>query len=98
MATPIVVTDETFNQEVLKSDTPTLLVYGNKDTFVTPLTNDDLRELDGNVRPIGLADSGHFPMLDEANKFQRLLRDFLDTKTEDLGALALKDEWRRRMH
>ncbi len=78
--------------------TPTLLVYGNKDTFVTPLTNDDLRELDGNVRPIGLADSGHFPMLDEASKFQRLLRDFLDTKAEDLGALALKDEWRRRMH
>jgi hypothetical protein len=37
-------------------------------------------------------------MLDEANKFQRLLRDFLETKPSDLGALALKDEWRRRMH
>jgi pimeloyl-ACP methyl ester carboxylesterase len=77
---------------------PTLLVYGNKDPFVTPLTNDDLRDLDGNVRPIGLNDSGHFPMLDEASKFQRLLRDFLETKLEDLGALALKEEWRRRMH
>lgn len=78
--------------------TPTLLVYGNKDTFVPPLTNDDLRDLNGNVRPIGLNDSGHFPMLDEASKFQRLLRDFLETKPEDLGALALKEEWRRRMH
>jgi pimeloyl-ACP methyl ester carboxylesterase len=78
--------------------TPTLLVYGHKDTFVTPLTSDDLRELDGYVRPIELNDSGHFPMLDEASKFQRLLRDFLDTKSEDLGALALKEEWRRRMH
>ena len=78
--------------------TPTLLVYGNKDTFVTPLNNDDLRDLDGDVRPIGLNDSGHFPMLDEASKFQRLLRDFLDTKPEDLKALSLKEEWRRRMH
>jgi pimeloyl-ACP methyl ester carboxylesterase len=78
--------------------TPTLLVYGGKDPFVTPLTNDDMRDLDGAIKPIGLNDSGHFPMLDEASKFQRLLRDFLDTKPEDLGALALKEEWRRRMH
>jgi pimeloyl-ACP methyl ester carboxylesterase len=77
---------------------PTLLVFGGKDSFVTPLTNEDVRDLDGNVRPISLNDSGHFPMLDEASKFQRLLRDFLDTKPEDLGALALKEEWRRRMH
>jgi pimeloyl-ACP methyl ester carboxylesterase len=77
---------------------PTLLVFGNKDPFVTPLTNDDLRDLEGYVRPIGLNDSGHFPMLDEASKFQRLLRDFLATRPEDLNALALKEEWRRRMH
>ncbi len=76
----------------------TLLVYGNKDAFVTPLTGDELSDLDGTVRPIGLADSGHFPMLDEASKFQRLLRDFLEVKPEELGALALKEEWRRRMH
>jgi pimeloyl-ACP methyl ester carboxylesterase len=77
---------------------PTLLVFGNKDPFVTPLTNDDLRDRDGYVRPIGLNDSGHFPMLDEASKFQRLLRDFLTARLEDLNALALKEEWRRRMH
>jgi pimeloyl-ACP methyl ester carboxylesterase len=77
---------------------PTLLVFGNKDPLVTPLTNDELLYRDGYVRPIGLNDSGHFPMLDEASKFQRLLRDFLDTKPEDLNALTLKEEWRRRMH
>lgn len=77
---------------------PTLLVYGQKDPFVTPLTNGDVRDLNGNVRPIGLSDSGHFPMLDESSKFQRLLRDFQETKLEDLNALSLKDEWRRRMH
>jgi pimeloyl-ACP methyl ester carboxylesterase len=77
---------------------PTLLVFGNKDPFVTPPANDDLRDRDGYVRPIGLNDSGHFPMLDEASKFQRLLRDFLNTRLEDLNALTLKEEWRRRMH
>ena len=79
-------------------NTPTLLVFGNKDPFVASLTNDNLRDLNGYVRPIVLNDSGHFPMLDEASKFQRLLRDFLDTKPADLNALALKEEWRRRMH
>jgi pimeloyl-ACP methyl ester carboxylesterase len=78
--------------------TPTLLVFGNKDPFVTPLPHGNLRDRNGYVRPIVLNDSGHFPMLDEASKFQRLLRDFLDTKPEDLNALALKEEWRRRMH
>jgi pimeloyl-ACP methyl ester carboxylesterase len=77
---------------------PTLLVYGQKDPFGTPPANGDLRDLNGNVRPIGLSDSGHFPMLDESSKFQRLLRDFQDTKLEDLNALSLKEEWRRRMH
>lgn len=77
---------------------PTLLVYGDKDPFISSFQLDDMHNVDDNVRPISLAESGHFPMLDEASKFQRLLRDFLETKPADLGALALKDEWRRRMH
>jgi pimeloyl-ACP methyl ester carboxylesterase len=77
---------------------PTLLVHGDKDPFIGPLSIDDMRNIEDNVRPINLNESGHFPMLDEANKFQRLLRDFLETKPSDLGALALKEEWRRRMH
>jgi len=54
-----------------------------------------------NVRPIGLADSKHFPMLEETNKFNRLLKDFLELKVDgnDLSALSnleLKEEWKRR--
>lgn len=72
-----------------------LAVYGEKDDIVdsTPM-----RTLNGdweNVRPIGLANSKHFPMLDEATRFNRLLRDFLDIDT-DLSGLELKEEWRRR--
>jgi hypothetical protein len=33
-------------------------------------------------------------MLDEANKFNRLLKDFLEI--DDLSGLALKEEWKRR--
>ncbi|NJN97222.1 MAG: alpha/beta hydrolase [Anaerolineales bacterium] len=71
-----------------------LAVYGEKDDLVDP---GPARSLNGhwpNIRPIGLADSKHFPMLDEAAKFNRLLKDFLEA--EDLSALEIKAEWRRR--
>ena len=77
---------------------PLLLVHGEKDPFITPPAPDLLRFSDRNVKPITLGDSRHFPMLDEASKFQRLLKDFLETKPEDLSTLALKEEWRRRTH
>jgi pimeloyl-ACP methyl ester carboxylesterase len=42
--------------------------------------------------------SGHFPMLDETSKFNRLLVDFLSLSS---GAsprqLQLKEEWKRRV-
>lgn len=72
-----------------------LVVYGEKDDMVDP---GPTRQLNGdwqNVRPIGLSDSKHFPMLDEATKFNRLLQDFLDVQG-DLSGLELKEEWRRR--
>jgi pimeloyl-ACP methyl ester carboxylesterase len=72
-----------------------LAVYGERDDMIDPAA---MRQLNGswrNIRPIGLADSKHFPMLDEASKFNRLLQDFLDV-TDDLSVLELKEEWRRR--
>lgn len=72
-----------------------LAVYGERDDLVDP---GPTRALNGNwptVRPIGLSNSKHFPMLDEASKFNRLLKDFLEVE-DDLSALELKEEWRRR--
>jgi pimeloyl-ACP methyl ester carboxylesterase len=72
-----------------------LAVYGDKDDLIDP---GPARRLNGhwpNIRPIGLAASKHFPMLDEAAKFNRLLQDFLAVET-DLSLLELKAEWRRR--
>ncbi|HEY4688939.1 MAG TPA: alpha/beta hydrolase [Anaerolineae bacterium] len=77
---------------------PLLLVHGEKDAFIAPPGPDVLRTADRNVKPIALPESRHFPMLDEPPKFQRLLKDFLEARPEDLDSLALKEEWRRRTH
>jgi pimeloyl-ACP methyl ester carboxylesterase len=81
---------------VLKS--PCLLVYGERDQAITPPDETSLNGVQNNVRRIGLEESRHFPMIDEAAKFNRLLSDFLALKSgEDLVNLGLKEEWRRRV-
>lgn len=72
-----------------------LAVYGEKDDMIDPGPTRVLDSNWQNIRPIGLADSKHFPMLDEAAKFTRLLQDFLEIEG-DLSSLELKEEWRRR--
>lgn len=72
-----------------------LAVYGEKDDVIDPTPARDLDNQWSNVRPIGLSESRHFPMLEEASKFHRLLKDFLDVD-DDLSVLELKEEWRRR--
>jgi pimeloyl-ACP methyl ester carboxylesterase len=74
---------------------PTLIVYGEKDNVVDPSYNKGLNGKWPNVRPIGLKESSHFPMLDEKSKFNRLLKDFLEAGMS-LAELELKEEWRRR--
>lgn len=72
-----------------------LAVYGEKDDVIDPAPTRDLNGSWSNIHQIGLADSKHFPMLDDAARFNRLLKDFLDVEN-DLKALELKEEWRRR--
>lgn len=91
-------TDQETARAMERLDIPLLLVHGEKDPLIAPPSPDLLQVSDQNVKPITLSDSRHFPMLDEAPKFQRLLKDFLETRPEDLQTLALKEEWRRRTH
>jgi hypothetical protein len=83
-------------QAIGRADIALLLaVYGERDDLVDP---GPARALNGswpNVRTIGLSNSKHFPMLDEATKFNRLLKDFLEVE-DDFSALELKEEWWRR--
>jgi pimeloyl-ACP methyl ester carboxylesterase len=77
---------------------PCLLVHGDKDPMITPPEDGWLNNVTGNVHRIGLEESRHFPMLDEAAKFNRLLADFLSLKSgEELTNLGLKEEWKRRV-
>jgi pimeloyl-ACP methyl ester carboxylesterase len=75
---------------------PCLLVYGDKDPAIT--TPDEEFSLSTMTHQIELEGSGHFPMIDEASKFNRLLTDFLAL---DSGLspreLQMKEEWRRRV-
>jgi pimeloyl-ACP methyl ester carboxylesterase len=75
---------------------PCLLVYGDKDPAIT--TPDEEFSLSTMTHQIELDGSGHFPMIDETSKFNRLLTDFLAL---DSGLspreLQMKEEWRRRV-
>lgn len=76
--------------------TPVLLVHGGDDPLVKPPEPEWLAGCDENVRSISLEGTQHFPMLEERNKFNRLLMDFLDAG-DDLASLELKEEWQRRL-
>jgi pimeloyl-ACP methyl ester carboxylesterase len=76
-------------------ETPVLLTYGGDDQLIRPPERELLEDFEDNVRSMSLDGAQHFPMLEERNKFNRLLKDFLDTAT-DLESLTLKDEWQRR--
>ena len=75
---------------------PCLLVYGDKDPGI--ITPDEDFSLSTMTHQIGLENSGHFPMIDETIKFNRLLTDFLalDSGTSP-RELQMKEEWRRRV-
>jgi pimeloyl-ACP methyl ester carboxylesterase len=70
--------------------TPCLFVHGQNDPLLVTPQFDDYATL-----PEGC---GHFPMLDETSKFNRLLVDFLALDSgESPRQLQLKEEWKRRV-
>jgi pimeloyl-ACP methyl ester carboxylesterase len=84
----------------LSANLPTacLFVYGQVDPAVTAPRLDDQVNLPYQTHIIILEQSGHFPMLDEANKFNRLLADFTSLASgETPRDLQLKEEWKRRV-
>ena len=88
--------DEDFYANFQSLNVPTLLVYGENDPAIT--IPDETLSNSMMTHQITLEESGHFPMLDEAMLFNRLLTDFLAL---DSGAspaeLQLKEEWKRRV-
>jgi len=78
------------------SNIPCLLVYGEKDQAV--LAPDESFPLGSMTHPVFLESSGHFPMIDETIRFNRLLTDFLALDSGvSPSELQMKEEWKRRV-
>jgi pimeloyl-ACP methyl ester carboxylesterase len=75
---------------------PCLLVHGQNDQAIA-MPNGDTRMPDLS-HTITFEESGHYPMLTETNKFNRLLSDFLALESgKSPSELQLKEEWKRRV-
>jgi pimeloyl-ACP methyl ester carboxylesterase len=80
------------------TETACLLVHGQNDPVVPAPALEQYSELPERVHGITFDESGHFPMLDESSKFNRLMIDFLALQSgESPRDLQLKEEWKRRV-
>lgn len=78
--------------------TPCLLVHGQNDPLYPIPRPELLATLPEHIHQITFEEAGHFPMLDEANIFSRLVFDFLALGSgESPRQLQLKEEWKRRV-
>ncbi len=77
--------------------TPCLQVYGRNDPAVLAPNGHNPGQAE-HIHQIVFDDSGHFPMLDQPSKFNRLVADFLALPSgESPRQLQLKEEWKRRV-
>ncbi|MBM3144550.1 MAG: alpha/beta hydrolase [Chloroflexi bacterium] len=82
----------------LRLSIPCLLVHGQNDPVISVAGYDRAVALPPHLHFIPFDDSGHFPMLDTPNKFNRLMTDFMALPgDESPHKLALKEEWKRRI-
>jgi pimeloyl-ACP methyl ester carboxylesterase len=78
--------------------TARLMIHGVNDQAVLPPDLDCVGLMPGDSHMITFEQSGHFPMLDEGGKFNRLMGDFLALASgESPRQLLLKEEWKRRV-
>ena len=75
---------------------PCLLVYGDKDPAI--VIPDGEYSLSTMTHQVEMENSGHFPMIYETTRFNRLLTDFLALDSGlSRRELQMKEEWRRRV-
>jgi pimeloyl-ACP methyl ester carboxylesterase len=82
----------------LNLSTPCLMVYGQNDPLVAGPSLEQSNTLPEHIHQVVFEGAGHFPMLDDSSKFNRLLGDFLALASgESPRQLQLKEEWKRRV-
>jgi pimeloyl-ACP methyl ester carboxylesterase len=78
--------------------TASLIVNGDQDPIIQGWDQANNGSMPSMFHQIRFDRSGHFPMIDQPNKFNRLMTDFLDLPSgQSPQQLQLKDEWRRRV-
>ena len=78
--------------------TPCLIVHGQNDPAIRTLEEERIMSMPELVHQVELEGSGHFPMLDDGPRFNRLMTDFLALYSgESPRDLMLKEEWKRRV-
>ena len=83
--------------DLLRLQTPTVIIYGDRDSVVDVSHLNALKDLKSSVvKALCLRGTQHFPMLEESGKFNRLLKEFLALGVE-LDKLDFKQEWRRKL-
>jgi pimeloyl-ACP methyl ester carboxylesterase len=80
--------------DLARLELPVLAVYGENDSIVSHDQADVLREDHRFLQVLKLPRSNHFPFLDQANTFYRMLQDFLASEGTPV---EIKAEWRRRV-
>jgi pimeloyl-ACP methyl ester carboxylesterase len=80
--------------DLARLELPVLAVYGENDSIVSHDQADFLREDHRYLQVLKLPRSNHFPFLDQGNKFNRMLQDFLASEGTPV---EIKAEWRRRV-
>ncbi len=82
----------------LNLSTPCLMISGQDDPAVSGPAPEQINAFPELVHLIQFEQCGHFPMLDEPTRFQRLTADFLSLGP-GIGPrqLQLKEEWKRRV-
>ena len=77
---------------------PCLLVHGQHDPAIPAPATDNSTNLPHMMHHVVMDGSGHFPMIDEAARFNRLMTDFLALESGvSPRELQLKEEWKRRV-
>jgi pimeloyl-ACP methyl ester carboxylesterase len=84
--------------EIRSITVPSLFAYGSNDPAIALPPQERSDDLPSHMHQVNLEGTGHFPMIDNPNQFNRLMTDFLAL---DSGAspreLQLKEEWKRRV-
>lgn len=87
-----------WRQLIKRLPVSSLWIYGKNDQAIASPADEQLDLLPRSSQIQIFDKSGHFPMLDEPSKFNRLLTDFVNLPPgEDPGSLETKSLWKRRV-